>query len=448
MHLGKRVIVTDILSDALWEDYRAAAQLSGMRACWSTPIWSPEKRVLGSFAMYYREPRVPRDHELEMIESAADVAGVAIEHHHAHEALRRSEARNRAILRAIPDWMFVTTFDGIYLDYHANDQSGLFVPPSMFLGRSIEEVAPPHLARVFLETFARVRDSEEPVKVEYEHDKRLYEACVVACDGDKVLSIVRDVTDRKHAEVEAATQRLELAHLSRVALVGELAGALAHELSQPLTAILSNAQAARHILGRDPVDIDELRLALDDVIASDRRARDFIVRLRAMLRKEEIRHQPVDLNDLVREVVDLAHSELVSRRVTATTELTSETPRVLGDKVQLQQVVLNLLLNACEAMRETPTLEKCVAVATTTHDRFVELAVSDRGSGIPTDQLDRVFEPFVTFRDDGLGLGLAISRSIVSTHGGSIGAENNARGGATFRCLLPIADARAIEKAV
>ena len=443
MHLGKRVIVSDVLSDVLWEDYRAAARLSGMRACWSTPIYSSEKRVLGSFAMYYSEPRVPRDHELQLIESAADVARVAIELQRAQQALRRSEERNRAILRAIPDAMFVTTVDGVFLDYHANDLSLLYVPPPMFLGKSVNEVMPPKLAKIFLETFARVRDSPEPLKVEYEltmdDERRLYEACIVGCDGDKVLSIVRDVTDRKHAEVEVAAQRLELAHLSRVALLGELAGALAHELSQPLTAILGNAQAARSMLNRERIDAEELRAALDDVIDSNRRARDFIERLRAMLRKEGIRHQRVDVNDVIREVVDLAHSELLSRRVTATTALTPEIPCVLGDRVQLQQVVLNLLLNACDAMRETPALDRRVAVATRAHAGFIELTVSDRGTGIPPDQLDRVFEPFVTSRDNGLGIGLTISRSIVNSHGGSIAAENNAEGGATFRCILPIA---------
>ena len=451
MYFGKQVIVTDILNDALWEDYREVALLSRMRACWSTPICSPDGRVLGSFAMYFREPRAPRGHELQLIESVAEVARVAIEHHRAQQALRRSEERNRAILRAIPDWMFVTTVDGVYLDYHVKDVSRLVAPPSVFLGKSVKELFAPPLANLFLETFARVRDSEEPVKVEYElgegDEKRLYEACVVGCDGGKVLSIVRDVTDRKQAEIEAATQRLELAHLSRVALLGELTGTLAHELSQPLTAILSNAQAAENILAREPVDIDEVRAALKDVIDSNRRARAFIERLRAMLRKDGIRHQPVDVNDVVREVIELLHSELLSRRITATAALSSGMPRVLGDRVQLQQVVLNLLLNACDAMRETPALERRVAVATVTHDGFVEIVVSDNGMGIPSDQLERVFEPFVTFRSDGLGLGLAISRSIMGTHGGSIAAETNAERGATFRCFLPIAAAEAIEEA-
>ena len=135
MFLGTQVVVTDILTDPLWEDYRDAARRSGLRACWSTPIFSPQRKVLGSFAMYYAEPRSPSDEELRLIESAADVARIAIEQQRAHQALRDSEARNRAILRAIPDWMFLTTVDGVFLDYHARDTSRLHVPPSAFLGQ-------------------------------------------------------------------------------------------------------------------------------------------------------------------------------------------------------------------------------------------------------------------------------------------------------------------------
>ena len=131
--------------------------------------------------------------------------------------------------------------------------------------------------------------------------ERFYEACIVRCDGDKILSIVRDITDRKRAELEADAQRRELAHLGRVATLGELTGTLAHELSQPLTAVLSNAQAARHLLDRDPPDVEELRAALDDIIRNNKRAGAVIDRLRALLRKGEHRVQPVDLNEVVRE---------------------------------------------------------------------------------------------------------------------------------------------------
>jgi PAS domain S-box-containing protein len=450
MHLADRVVVTDIVTDPLWDDYREAARHAGLRACWSQPIFSPRRRVLGAFAMYYGEPRAPRDQELRLIESAAHVARIAIEQHRSHQALRRSEARNRAILRAIPDWMFLMTVDGVFLDYHAKDVSRLHAAPSSFLGKNVRDVLPPPAGEALARAVARVTTSDEPEKVEYsltsDNVQRFYEACIVGCDGDKVLSIVRDVTDRKRAEIEAGAQRLELAHLSRVAVLGELTGTLAHELSQPLTAVLSNAQAARRLLDRSPVDAAELKDALDDIIKNNRRAGAVIDRLRALLRKEDAPRQLVNLNDLAREVVELAHGELLLHHVTVTNALMPEAPVVRGDRVQLQQVVLNLVLNACDAMTNTPVPERQLVLGTRAENGFVELLVSDHGVGIPKGDLERVFEPFVSFRKRGLGLGLTISRSIVDAHEGSIRAENNADGGATFRCFFPVVDARALEQ--
>ncbi len=451
MHLSERVIVTDILTDPLWEDYRGVAERYGLRACWSTPIFSPQRKVLGSFAMYYGKPRMPSRHELRLIETAAEIARIAIEQQRATQALRQSEARNTAILRAIPDWMFLTTVEGVLLDYHAKDTSRLHVQPPAFLGKSIHEVLPLPVAVALSQAFARACESDEPEKLEYsmgsDDAERFYEACIVRCDGDKILSIVRDITDRKQAAVEADAQHRQLAHLSRVAMLGELSGALAHELSQPLTAVLSNAQAARNLLKRRPIDPDLLGVALDDIIKNDKRAGAVIERLRSLLRKGGATLQPVDMNDVTREVLDLARSEVISRRVTAKSALAEAIPLVLGDRVQLQQVVLNLVLNAFDAMSDTQPAQRHLVLSTTREDGFVQLVVSDRGPGIPEDQLERVFEPFVTFREQGLGLGLAISRSIMNAHGGSIRAENNRGGGATFRCFLPVADAAAISRA-
>jgi PAS domain S-box-containing protein len=442
MYLGRPVIVTDIQSDPLWEGFREPACQAGLRACWSVPIMASPRQPLGSLAMYYADARSPSQAELRLIESAADIARIAIQHQRANQALRDSEARNRAMLRAIPDWMFLTTVDGTFLDYHAQDPSALHVPPAAFLGRNVAEILPPSVGQLLTHAFGRVSVSDEPERLEYvlgpDGAERFFEACVVRCDGDKVLSIVRDITDRRRAELETDAQRRELAHLSRVATLGELTGALAHELSQPLTAVRANAQAARHLLNREPLDLPELREALDDIVRNNRRAGTVIDRLRAMLRKEPPSFQPVDVNDVVRDVVDMAHSEILSRRINLTSRLTPEVPLVQGDRIQLQQVLLNLILNACDAMGEAAATGRQLVLATELTDGLVQLAVSDRGTGIPESQLERVFEPFVTFRSQGLGLGLAISRSIVSDHGGSIRAENNADGGATFRCFLPV----------
>jgi PAS domain S-box-containing protein len=447
MFKGTRVVVADILTDPLWENYRDVASRAGLRACWSTPILSPERKVLGSFAMYYAQPRSPSGDELALIEAAADIARIAIEHQRARHALQESEARNRAMLRAIPDWMFLTTVEGRFLDFHARDSSRLHVPPSAFLGRHVTEILPPPVADRLAQAFTRVSASDQPETIEYElstdGEERFYEACIVSCAGDKILSIVRDITDRKRTELETDAQRRQLMHLSRIAMLGELTGALAHELSQPLTAVRSNAQAARHLLNRDPLDAPELRLAVDDIIRNNTRAGAVIERLRALLRKESTALQPVDVNEVVREMLDLAHSEMLSRRIRLTSVLAPGLRPVLGDRVQLQQVVLNLVLNACDALGGIDQERRHLALATNMSDGVVELVVSDQGPGIPESQLERVFEPFVTFSAHGLGLGLAISRSIVAAHRGSIRAENNAAGGATFRCFLPVADVAA-----
>jgi PAS domain S-box-containing protein len=443
MQTGRPVIVTDIRTDSQWETLRDAATIIGLRACWSAPILSSQKKVLGSFAMFCDAARGPCREELRLLETAADLAGAAIDHHRSQEALRQSEERNRAILRAVPDLMFVFNDEGVYLDFHAKDPKDLLVPPEAFLGKRMRDIMPPPLADTFSQAFERALATNEPERLEYSldlsHEQRFFEACIVRCDTDKLLSIVRDITDRKRAELDAAAQRQELAHLNRVLILAEQSGALAHELSQPLAAILANAQAARHLLDRTPLDLDELRETLDDVIKSDKRAGMVIHRLRELLKKSSAVLQPLDLNEVTREVLDLTHSDLLLRRMPITTALSPGIPPVLGDRVQLQQVILNLLINACDAMSSVDPAERELKLTTVADDECVQIAISDRGVGIPEGALDSVFDPFVTHRADGLGLGLAISRSIVVAHRGRIQAENNADRGATFRCFLPLA---------
>ncbi|PYP79418.1 MAG: hypothetical protein DMD35_08320 [Gemmatimonadetes bacterium] len=449
MQVGRSVIVTDITQDPHWEILRNAAAASGLRACWSAPIFSSSvhKKVLGSFTMYCSMGRGPSREELRVVETAADLAGAAIDHHRSQEALRQSEERNRAILRAIPDWMFVLSREGVYLDCHINNPEGLLVPPEVFLGKSIHDVMPAALADRFCRAFERALATNEPERIEYSleigHEPRFYEACIVRSEGDTLLSIVRDTTDRKRAELDAATQREALAHLNRVLILNEQSGALAHELSQPLAAILSNAQAARRLLDRSPLDVEELRATLDDVIKSDKRAGAVIHRLRELLKKSNVDLQPLDLNEVTREVLDLTHSDLLLRRMPIRTALSPGIPPVLGDRIQLQQVILNLVLNACDAMSTVEPAKRELTLTTAADAECVQLAIADRGVGIPDGELDSVFDPFVTHRPQGLGLGLAISRSIVLAHRGRIQAENNADRGATFRCFLPLADARA-----
>ena len=252
-----------------------------------------------------------------------------------------------------------------------------------------------------------------------------------------VILMVRDITERQRAEREIATQRSELAHLGRVALLGELSGALAHELNQPLAAILANARAAQRMLSREPLDIPEFRAILDDIVSDDRRAGAVIQRVRALIRKDEQELHPVAANDLVADVLELAHSDLIQRAVIVSTRLAPSLPEVAADRVQLQQVLLNLIVNACDAMMDNAPGDRLLIITTAVRGSAVRLSITDSGTGIATEPIDEVFNPFVTSKRNGLGLGLAICRSIVDTHGGRMWAVNNRERGATFHVLLP-----------
>jgi C4-dicarboxylate-specific signal transduction histidine kinase len=248
----------------------------------------------------------------------------------------------------------------------------------------------------------------------------------------------KDLAAQRSVELEAKEQRLQLTHLTRVALLGQLSGALAHELNQPLTAILSNAQAAQHFLAADRIDPEELREILADIVAADQRAGEVIRRLRALFKKGETQFQLLDANDVVREALDLAHGDLVTRHIEVSTDLAPRLPAVTADRVQLQQVLLNLLINASEAMSANAADERRLTVSTQPlAGGGVEVSVIDRGPGIPEDRQPRLFEPFFTTKPQGLGLGLSISRSIVTAHGGRLWSTNNPYRGATFHVALP-----------
>lgn len=246
-----------------------------------------------------------------------------------------------------------------------------------------------------------------------------------------------DITRRKRAEQEVQKQRSELAHLSRVTLLGELSGSLAHELNQPLTAILANAQAAQRFLDRTPIDIAEVREILGDIVEQDKRAGEVIHRLHLLFKKGEVQHLPLDFNALVGEALKLVRGDLANQGVGVDLELATALPKVLGDKVQLQQVLLNLVVNACDALAGLAPADRKIRIATETDEaNGVRLSVSDRGHGIPAADLERVFEPFVTTKRQGLGLGLSVCRTIVAAHNGAIRAASDRGHGTCFTVTL------------
>ena len=244
---------------------------------------------------------------------------------------------------------------------------------------------------------------------------------------------------RKQGELETQRLRQDLTHIGRVSAMGELAASLAHELNQPLSAILSNAQAAENLLAADPVNLQKIREIVSDIVADDKRAGDVIRRLRGLVQKGDVERVSLDLNEVVGEVAWLVRNDAALRNVSLSLELAADLARVRGDRVQLQQVVLNLVLNGLEAMRDRSAEDRTLVIRTFKDGaEAVAVAVQDSGIGIGEDDRERMFQPLYTTKAAGLGMGLAIARTIVEAHGGGLEAANNVDGGATVHFTLPV----------
>ncbi len=252
-----------------------------------------------------------------------------------------------------------------------------------------------------------------------------------------LLLLAVALEERSRAEREAHEQRLQLTHLSRVAMLGEMSGGLAHELNQPLTAILSNAQAAEHLIANKTIDNNELREILRDIIAANQRASEVIRRLRALFKRGETYRERLDANELVRETLSLAQGDLATRSIAPVLKLAPGTLAIHGDRIQLEQVMLNLILNGAEAMAGHTAAERTITVRSAGNDSWVYVSFADRGPGFAPELIEKLFEPFYTTKPQGLGLGLSISRSIVLAHGGRLWGASHAAHGASFHIALP-----------
>jgi signal transduction histidine kinase len=325
MYRRQPVVVTDILQDPLWEAYRGLVEPHGLRACWSTPILAHSGKVLGSFAMYYREPRSPSPAETRALEMATHLAGIAIE--------RR-------------------------------------------------------LAR--------------------EERERLRQA---------------------HAD---------LAHINRVTTMGELAASLAHEIKQPITAAAINARTCLRWLARDEPDMSEAREAASRLVTDVTRAADIINRVSFLFKKGALQHELVDVNEVIREMIVLLRNEAARYSILIRSELGEDLPRVMGDRIQLQQVFMNLMLNGIEAMKDMGVAGELTIKSQRTEDNQLLVSVIDTGVGLPPHQEDQIFNAFFTTKIGGTGMGLSISRSIVESHGGRLWATANSERGTTFHLSLPV----------
>ena len=366
--------------------------------------------------------------------------------------LQLGEERFRRVVEAAPNTMIMVNQEGRITLANLQAEKTFGYSREELLGRSVEMLVPERLRsghRGFRhnyfcdaqarptgagrELLGRRKDgSEVPVEIGLNP--------IQTSKGLLVLASIVDISERKQAELEAARQRYDLAHLARVTTLGELSSSLAHELTHPITAILSNAQAAQRFLDGDDVDLNEVREILNDIVTEDQRAGEVIHRLRRLLRKgEPPKHcDDVNLNEVIGDVLKLMRSDLINQNVTVDTDLAQNLPPITGDRIQLQQVLLNLMLNACEAMADCDSSERQLLIASKSENGAVRVSVTDRGGGIPEKKLEQVFERFFTTKKEGMGLGLSICRTIINTHQGEIWATNNGEGGATFDFSLPI----------
>jgi len=366
-----------------------------------------------------------------------------------HE-LRKSEQDVRAVLDNVPAVIYLKDLEGRYIFVNRHFENRFHVTNATVGGKTDYDLFPPAQADAFVENDRLVLRSRTPLEVEERADKngemRVYTSLkfpLLYPDGMPYGTggVSTDITAQRKAEQETRRLRRQVWHSDRVARTGALTASLSHELNQPLAAILSNAQAGLRFLARDNPDLEEVRAILEDIVRDDKRAAAVISGLRAMVRRQDTDtdRQRIDLAAAVCDILDLVHSELLGWHVAVETDLEAGCP-VLADKVQIQQVVLNLVMNAIEAMHDTAVEQRRLQLAVRRSGKeTVQVSIRDSGPGIPAKRVKTVFDAFWTNKAQGMGLGLAVCRSIVEAHGGSMRAVNNDDGpGATFFFELPI----------
>jgi PAS domain S-box-containing protein len=447
-YLNEQVIAPDLTTDMRWVEWRPRALAHGLQSCWSTPISSAAGKVLGAFALYYDEPREPTTREQSLIEQITHIASIAVERAQNDAALKRSEAflAEAQHLSSIGSfsWRVAAdeiTWSGEVYRIFEFDQG---VPVTLELVCS--RVHPDDIP-VCNEIIDRARSDGSDF--EFEHRLRMTDHSVkyvhivahATRDQDgrlEYIGAVQDVTERRLSEEALAKVRSELAHVARVTSLGALTASIAHEVNQPLSGIITNASTCLRMLAADPPNVDGARETARRTIRDANRASDVITRLRALFSRKNATTESVDLNEATQEVIALSLRELQRSRVTLRAELADDLPPVTGDRVQLQQVILNLLLNAADAMSGIDDRPRKLVIRTERdEDDRVRLTVQDTGVGFEPQVVGRLFEAFYTTKSGGMGIGLSVSRSIIESHHGRLWAAPNDGAGATFSFSIP-----------
>lgn len=452
-YTGEQVICSDVATETRWKvDWCPLASAHGIRACWSTPISSGSGRVLGTLDVYLDEPGVPTPFHRDLIAQFTHIARIATERAQNEAALRRSEALLAQAQHLSSTGSFswkvatdeITWSEEVYQIYDFQER----VPVTKELVGS--RIHPEDLALIFEMMDQARRDGRD---FAFEHRLRFPDGSVkylhvdarAAKDEDGQLEyfgIAQDVTERRRSEEALSKARSELAHVSRVASLGALTASIAHEVNQPLSGIITNASTCLRMLSAEPPNVDGALETARRTIRDGNRASDVIVRLRQLFSKTSPSTESVDLNEATREVIALSQSELQRNGVTLRTDLADNLPTVTGDRVQLQQVILNLLLNASDAMTGIDSRPRQMLVTTAANADRVRLSVQDSGVGIEPEEVKKLFDAFYTTKSGGMGIGLSVSCSIIESHQGQLWATSNDGPGATFSFSLPAASTR------
>jgi PAS domain S-box-containing protein len=455
--LKQQVIVTDLETDPLWQEsaIRPLALAHGIRSHWSTPIFARDGRVLGTFAIFHREPASPTQIQQDLIAQVTHIASIAIERASSEAALKRSEAflGEAQHLSRVGSFAWrvakndITWSEQLYRIFQFDPQ----VPVTLdLIGTRVH----PEDLTLLHDMIARARSAASDF--EYEHRLLMPDGSVkhlhLIAHGTKnesgeveYIGATQDVTQRRLADEALDKARSELAHVTRVMSLGALTASIAHEVNQPLSGIITNASTCLRMLDADPPNVDGARETAKRTLRDGNRASDVVTRLRALFSKKELTLESLDLNQAAREVIALSSNELQRNRVVLQSELPDDLPPVKGDRVQLQQVILNLLRNASDAMVAVDDRPRQLMIRTERDpgDR-VRLTVKDAGEGFDSRTVDKLFEAFYTTKSSGMGIGLSVSRSIIESHHGRIWAEPNDGPGATFAFAIPCAVMRTV----
>jgi PAS domain S-box-containing protein len=449
MYRREPVVVTDILENPLWEAYREVARPYGLRACWSTPILAHSGKVLGSFAMYYREPRGPSPSENRALEMATHLAGIAIERKLTHERLQRSEAylAEAQKLTHTGSWVWEVAerrashlSEEWYRVYGFDPKEGMSA-----WNKRLERIHPGDCDGR-QQAIDRAINEKSDYEVEYRillpggavRYLRSVGHPVLNASGDLVQFVgsSTDITERKQAEEVLHQAQTDVARINRITTMGELTASLAHEVKQPIAAAVTDANTCVRWLSRDSPDVEEAREAASRVVKDATRAAEIITRVRQLFKKGTPEQALIDVNEIIREMIVLLGSDAVRYDVSIQTELAKDLPKVMGDRVQLQQVLMNLMTNSIDAMKDLDGTRELI-VSSQAEDGHLMISVSDTGVGLPPKQADQIFDAFFTTKPQGTGMGLRISRSIVESHGGRLWADGNSPRGSSFHLTLP-----------